>query len=55
MRDENGAQSKMWYMKRSCCENGYGKRRDMSTDAAIERARVCLEKVQQLKTSFFHY
>ncbi|KAK1361880.1 hypothetical protein POM88_046354 [Heracleum sosnowskyi] len=59
-RDDDQAQSKleiskMLHMKRFCCENGYGKRRDMRTDAAIERARVCLQKVQQLKTSFFQY
>ncbi|KAL1820472.1 hypothetical protein ACET3Z_015341 [Daucus carota] len=59
MRDE--AESKLevcktLYMKRSCCDDAYGKRRDMSTVAAIERARVCLQKVQQLKTtSFFQY
>lgn len=54
-KDDDGAQSKM-YMKRSCCwENGYGKRADVSTVAAIERARVCLQKVQQFKSSFFQY
>lgn len=60
MRDDDQAQSKlkiskMLCIKRSCCDVGYGKRGDMSTNAAIERARVCLQKVQQLKTSFFQY
>ncbi|WOG97470.1 hypothetical protein DCAR_0416810 [Daucus carota subsp. sativus] len=60
MRDVDEAESKlevckMLCRKRSCCDEAYGKRRDMNTVAAIERARVCLQKVQQLKTSFFRY
>ncbi|KAL8133821.1 hypothetical protein AgCh_009037 [Apium graveolens] len=59
--DDDGAQSKskmMYIKKRSrCCENGYEKRVDVSSDAdaAIERARVCLQKVQQLRVNFFQY